>query len=79
MRRIRKNSSKTSLKCVIIFYAISLFDWLISPLVLTLFSVCFLSNDLQEDYNEIVGGWNAKLIRSSSGEQRWGLFIAKKN
>ncbi|KAK6127616.1 hypothetical protein DH2020_038633 [Rehmannia glutinosa] len=34
---------------------------------------------LQEDYNDIVGGWKAKLIRSSSGEQRWGLFIAKKN
>ncbi|KAJ9141546.1 hypothetical protein P3X46_032071 [Hevea brasiliensis] len=33
----------------------------------------------QEDYNVIVGGWKAKLIRSSSGEQRWGLFIAKKN
>ncbi|RVW24042.1 Phosphoethanolamine N-methyltransferase [Vitis vinifera] len=32
-----------------------------------------------EDYNEIVGGWKSKLNRSSSGEQRWGLFIAKKN
>ncbi|KAL6555529.1 hypothetical protein OROHE_007201 [Orobanche hederae] len=31
-----------------------------------------------EDYNDIVGGWNSKLVRSSSGEQRWGLFIAKK-
>jgi phosphoethanolamine N-methyltransferase len=33
---------------------------------------------MQEDYNEIVGGWKAKLIRSSSGEQRWGLFVARK-
>uniref|UniRef100_A0A803L646 phosphoethanolamine N-methyltransferase n=1 Tax=Chenopodium quinoa TaxID=63459 RepID=A0A803L646_CHEQI len=32
----------------------------------------------QGDYNDIVGGWKAKLVRSSSGEQRWGLFIAEK-
>ncbi|KAL3839016.1 hypothetical protein ACJIZ3_023607 [Penstemon smallii] len=32
----------------------------------------------QEDYNDIVGGWKAKLVRSCSGEQRCGLFIAKK-
>ncbi|KAH9801665.1 phosphoethanolamine N-methyltransferase 1 [Citrus sinensis] len=31
-----------------------------------------------EDYNDIVGGWKAKLIRTSAGEQRWGLFLAKK-
>ncbi|KAJ0049545.1 hypothetical protein Pint_17048 [Pistacia integerrima] len=39
----------------------------------------FISDFSQEDYNAIVGGWKAKLLRSSSGEQRWGLFIAKKN
>ncbi|OVA01721.1 Methyltransferase type 11 [Macleaya cordata] len=38
----------------------------------------FISDFSEEDYNDIVGGWKAKLIRSSSGEQRWGLFIAKK-
>ncbi|RWW32601.1 hypothetical protein GW17_00002717, partial [Ensete ventricosum] len=32
----------------------------------------------QEDYDEIVNGWKAKLKRSSVGEQRWGLFIAQK-
>ncbi|KAH0976038.1 hypothetical protein GBA52_017937 [Prunus armeniaca] len=32
----------------------------------------------QEDYDDIVGGWKAKLIRADSGEQKWGLFIAKK-
>jgi hypothetical protein len=32
----------------------------------------------QEDYDDIVNGWNAKLQRSSAGEQRWGLFIATK-
>ncbi|XP_057465353.1 phosphomethylethanolamine N-methyltransferase-like [Actinidia eriantha] len=39
----------------------------------------FIKNFSEEDYNDIVDGWNAKLVRSSSGEQRWGLFIAKKN
>ncbi|XP_024022156.1 phosphomethylethanolamine N-methyltransferase [Morus notabilis] len=38
----------------------------------------FIADFSEEDYNEIVGGWKAKLIRSTSGEQRWGLFIAKK-
>ncbi|KAI9173933.1 hypothetical protein LWI28_009075 [Acer negundo] len=38
----------------------------------------FIHDFSEEDYNAIVGGWKAKLIRSSSGEQRWGLFIAKK-
>ena len=32
----------------------------------------------QEDYNNIVGRWKSKLVRSSTGEQRLGLFIAKK-
>ncbi|KAK9106054.1 hypothetical protein Scep_022898 [Stephania cephalantha] len=39
----------------------------------------FISDFSQEDYDDIVNGWKAKLARSSSGEQRWGLFIAKKN
>ncbi|KAE8710693.1 Phosphoethanolamine N-methyltransferase 3 [Hibiscus syriacus] len=38
----------------------------------------FVSDFSQQDYDDIVGGWKAKLIRSSSGEQRWGLFLAKK-
>ncbi|CAN4118115.1 unnamed protein product [Withania somnifera] len=38
----------------------------------------FIQEFSEQDYNEIVGGWKAKLLRSSSGEQRWGLFIAKK-
>ncbi|XP_010274723.1 PREDICTED: phosphomethylethanolamine N-methyltransferase-like [Nelumbo nucifera] len=38
----------------------------------------FIHDFSEEDYDEIVGGWKAKLVRSSSGEQRWGLFIAKK-
>ncbi|KAJ0989214.1 hypothetical protein J5N97_007570 [Dioscorea zingiberensis] len=38
----------------------------------------FISAFSQEDYDEIVDGWKAKLKRSSNGEQRWGLFIARK-
>ncbi|XP_062157872.1 phosphoethanolamine N-methyltransferase 2-like isoform X1 [Alnus glutinosa] len=38
----------------------------------------FIRDFSEEDYNEIVDGWKAKMIRSSSGEQRWGLFVAKK-
>uniref|UniRef100_A0A0A9E9S7 phosphoethanolamine N-methyltransferase n=1 Tax=Arundo donax TaxID=35708 RepID=A0A0A9E9S7_ARUDO len=33
----------------------------------------FLADFTQEDYDDIVNGWNAKLKRSSAGEQRWGL------
>lgn len=39
----------------------------------------FFTLNIQKDYDDIVDGWKAKLIRSSSGEQRWGLFIANKN
>ncbi|KAJ9676819.1 hypothetical protein PVL29_022025 [Vitis rotundifolia] len=38
----------------------------------------FVQDFSEDDYNEIVDGWKAKQMRSSSGEQRWGLFIAKK-
>ncbi|CAN6717420.1 unnamed protein product [Malus baccata var. baccata] len=39
----------------------------------------FVQDFSQEDYDDIIGGWKAKLIRVDSGEQKWGLFIAKKN
>ncbi|XP_006655550.1 LOW QUALITY PROTEIN: phosphoethanolamine N-methyltransferase 1-like [Oryza brachyantha] len=38
----------------------------------------FLADFTQEDYDDIVNGWNAKLKRSSAGEQKWGLFVATK-
>ncbi|KAL0415745.1 UNVERIFIED_CONTAM: Phosphoethanolamine N-methyltransferase 1 [Sesamum latifolium] len=38
----------------------------------------FIQDFSEEDYNDIVGGWKAKLVRVHIGEQRWGLFIAKK-
>ncbi|PKU61896.1 phosphomethylethanolamine N-methyltransferase [Dendrobium catenatum] len=39
----------------------------------------FIRDFSKEDYDEIVDGWKAKLKRSKTGEQRWGLFIAKKH
>lgn len=38
----------------------------------------FINEFSEEDYDEIVNGWKAKLIRVASGEQKWGLFIAEK-
>ncbi|KAJ6836611.1 phosphoethanolamine N-methyltransferase 1-like [Iris pallida] len=38
----------------------------------------FISDFSQEDYGDIVDGWKSKLNRTAAGEQRWGLFIAKK-
>lgn len=38
----------------------------------------FVRDFSQEDFDDIVNGWKSKLKRSSSGEQRWGLFVAKK-
>ncbi|CAN8288508.1 unnamed protein product [Cochlearia groenlandica] len=38
----------------------------------------FVKDFSEEDYNDIVGGWKAKLERCTSGEQKWGLFIANK-
>ncbi|XP_031738143.1 phosphomethylethanolamine N-methyltransferase isoform X2 [Cucumis sativus] len=38
----------------------------------------FILDFSEEGYNDIVCGWKAKLNRSLSGEQRWGLFFAKK-
>ncbi|CAO2818129.1 unnamed protein product [Amaranthus hypochondriacus] len=38
----------------------------------------FIHDFSVEDYNDIVDGWKAKLVRSTMGEQRWGLFIAQK-
>lgn len=33
---------------------------------------------MQNDYNYIIDGWEAKLKRCGRGEQKWGLFIATK-
>lgn len=38
----------------------------------------FVHDFSEEDYNDIVDGWKSKLARSTSGEQKWGLFIAQK-
>ncbi|KAI4347261.1 hypothetical protein L6164_008085 [Bauhinia variegata] len=39
----------------------------------------FIQDFSEEDYNKFVGRWKAKQTRGASGEQIWGLFVAKKN
>jgi len=38
----------------------------------------FLKSFPQSDYDDIVNGWEDKLVRVGGGEQRWGLFVAEK-
>jgi phosphoethanolamine N-methyltransferase len=38
----------------------------------------FVAEFSEKDYSEVVGGWAAKLERVAEGEQRWGLFTARK-
>jgi len=38
----------------------------------------FLKEFSVEDYDAIANGWNDKVVRSSSGDQAWGLFLGKK-
>uniref|UniRef100_A0A8C6U7R7 phosphoethanolamine N-methyltransferase n=1 Tax=Neogobius melanostomus TaxID=47308 RepID=A0A8C6U7R7_9GOBI len=38
----------------------------------------FIQEFSEGDYFAIVNGWKDKLQRSNSGDQRWGLFIAKR-
>lgn len=39
----------------------------------------YISEFSEQDYREIVDGWNAKIERVSQGEQGWGLFQATKS
>jgi len=39
----------------------------------------FIEEFSEEDYTAIVNGWREKLERSSSGDQRWGLFHAARD
>jgi phosphoethanolamine N-methyltransferase len=38
----------------------------------------FVAEFSEKDYEAIVGGWQDKLVRVGQGEQRWGLFVARK-
>jgi len=38
----------------------------------------FVAEFSQEDYDYLVKGWKSKVARCLQGDQRWGLFIAKK-
>lgn len=38
----------------------------------------FVEEFSREDYDYLVAGWKSKMARCQQGDQRWGLFIAKK-
>ena len=38
----------------------------------------FVRDFSEEDFEEVVGGWRAKLARVARGQQRWGMFVARK-
>lgn len=38
----------------------------------------FVEEFSREDYDYLVAGWKSKMARCLQGDQRWGLFIAKK-
>lgn len=38
----------------------------------------FIHDFSEEDYASIIDGWKSKLKRTSQGEQKWGLFLARK-
>ncbi|KAJ0397192.1 hypothetical protein ATCC90586_007630 [Pythium insidiosum] len=39
----------------------------------------FIKETSEEDFNAIVDGWKAKLVRCAEGDQKWGLFYAAKH
>merc|ERR1712137_738323 len=38
----------------------------------------FIAETSQDDYDDIINGWESKVERCADGDQRWGLFYAKK-
>lgn len=38
----------------------------------------FIQETSEQDFSDIVDGWKAKLVRCAEGDQKWGLFYAKK-
>ena len=38
----------------------------------------FVKDLSQDDYDAIISGWREKLQRVQAGEQRWGLYMARK-
>ncbi|TMW60908.1 hypothetical protein Poli38472_000950 [Pythium oligandrum] len=38
----------------------------------------FIQETSEEDFDAIVSGWKSKLVRCAEGDQKWGLFYAKK-
>ncbi|XP_033625910.1 phosphoethanolamine N-methyltransferase-like isoform X2 [Asterias rubens] len=39
----------------------------------------FMKDFSEDDFKYLIDGWTNKLIRTKAGDQKWGLFLAKKN
>ncbi len=46
--------------------------------VFNLIFCLFLKEFSSEDYEHLIEGWHAKLERCAKGDQRWGVFRARK-
>jgi phosphoethanolamine N-methyltransferase len=43
-----------------------------------LFFLFFFKEFSNDDYQHLIEGWHAKLERCAKGDQRWGVFRARK-
>ena len=39
----------------------------------------FIGEFSEEDFNYLIDGWKAKLVRCADGHQKWGLFYCEKS
>jgi phosphoethanolamine N-methyltransferase len=39
----------------------------------------FIKDFSEKDYNDILDGWKAKLVRAANNDQAWGMFLATKH
>jgi phosphoethanolamine N-methyltransferase len=39
----------------------------------------FLKDFSAKDYQDLISGWEQKVVRAAENDQRWGLFLATKH
>ena len=39
---------------------------------------CYIQDFNAQDHQGLVDGWKDKLVRCRGGDQKWGLFLARK-
>lgn len=56
-----------------------LFEYVILYLILHIIKLFILFKEFSDDdYHHLVEGWQGKLERCAKGDQRWGVFRARK-